>query len=886
MGTIPTEQILISALNRFCFREIWNEVLNELRANIAPTSISERSKNGTVTFYGQQYQLPDTTSPFYLYSIPVQLMYVYTARQLPSDWIHAEDLCNKYDILLHVYHLTGKMCPKSHIYFKRIGSYVIMAIRKTAIERFIPFAQKNDIRLTMYLDSDSLRDVTCKSFYIPYTDHSFVERTKVDNYIKSHPEPLSKVMVYSNGYEIPYTNAGSLELGTYVDVIHDSNTILNFTVDLSDPTQAHVYYSDRDELYKQIIHIPKHLNPDNKLLTHNTCDIHVRGLDINGNPGKGLYLHRCADESVDQITHNDISIPTYILDAYRDYLETQSIEVRIMYRQHDKDNHLIRDKNYVDLLYTLDDKTIVDHLMGRISSKLSFWKASELEKSKYVEMMFDVPNVVTPETMWDYVEGLGYYHVLALLCQKIVSSYMYEGHTNHLRVGKPYVYYDKTIFPLVYLDGVKVPSNHVTCSHVDELTIDVGIADHINIPSNTTMTVEMFLGGNTETFAIEPHAGEVNITVPFTELVILEEFDISIHPADALDEKRTRAYVQFTDFPGNVIFTKTEKSTSILFGPTCYGRKFIIQNRECVFRGERYLDADLLQGNPIYITLEDGVIDQGYTAPLWDPRTVKVFFNGHYLIQGIDYEIYETRDRNDKFCCYQISMQNYEYMKSSDNYIEWFVTSSVVENKVTGYVIDDQAAVQDSLALLFDNLTTVHVAGSLERDVQDHGNIIQLPIGKYEQGVPFEVMTTVPKLLQDFLSKYHPNTDTERLSILNEYFYGKQPIYPDTIVIPNSHKCFSNYTVMIVRDIVNKTLAGISVDADLERMKSQFVNYQHVFARDLVMQESLDLMFVDVYPHYTDMVVEGPELYKLLQAFIKLVMPKDTYTSGVVSYDN
>ena len=94
----------------------------------------------------------------------------------------------------------------------------------------------------------------------------------------------------------------------------------------------------------------------NKIITHNTCDFWIRRR-LSKEP-YGKYLHRVkldnsSRDTVTQVTHNDMSIPLYVLDAYRDYLEVEELTVHLVGRIHDKDNVLIRDASFIDLLYTM-----------------------------------------------------------------------------------------------------------------------------------------------------------------------------------------------------------------------------------------------------------------------------------------------------------------------------------------------------------------------------------------------------------------------------------------------------------------------------------------------------------------------------------------------------
>ncbi len=235
----------------------------------------------------------------------------------------------------------------------------------------------------------------------------------------------------------------------------------------------------------------------------------------------------------------------------------------------------------------------------------------------------------------------------------------------------------------------------------------------------------------------------------------------------------------------------------------------------------------------------------------------------------------------------QICVHNLEYLLPTNNKIEWFATSAIEENEVHGYVVDNRAAVPHELALLFENMTMVHVDGYYEPNVTDKGNYIGIPEDpKYRQGAPFQACTVVPEMINSFLSTYHPNDDVARLEILNDYFYGKQPIIPPIVVLPKSHKCYSNYVTTVIRDLLNGTLQGISFDPDDDRMKAQFADYLYLKEKDLVFSGEYDLNYVDVFPHYKQVTVPDTDVYKILQAFIRISMPQDSVTSGEVYYDN
>ena len=881
------EAKLLSALNLFCFQKIWNEPVSELRANIVPTMVQDRSVTGNVSLNGKVYSLPSNTDPYYVYVIPESLMYVFVTRQIPDEWISSTDLCNLHDILIHTYHLSGRMIHKGNAFFKRIGNKYLLAISKKMAQTCLSHVQMKEIRFTMYFDSDFTSKMTVGSYKTPYTDTSYLYRYQIYSFIQSCPHSMDHTKVFINGYEKQIQNIDSFPIDAYIDVIHDENDIFVHNLDLSVTENNIAFYSEKDSTHKQLIHIPKELNPDNKILTHNTCDIYIREKLSDGTLGRGLYLHRCAQRSVDQVTHNDLSIPMFIMDAYRDYLGTQDICLHLVFRQHDKDNYLIRDKNYIDLLYTCDDETIVRHLQGKVRADLSFWKASHLEKSTYVEMMFDVPNVLTTSNMWDYVDGLGYYHVMALLCKKIIHTDLLAWYNQTLAFNKPYLFMNNLVYPFVYRGDTKLHDSVVQYSNQDAHSLVIGVDELVGLDAGDKLTVEMFLDGSKNIYTITPVPGAAQIEVPYKDFVILEEIENELYPIKGFDISSAKSYRELTSYTGDIFVATTTTGTKLTFGPTTYNRKFIVQNRLRVYKWNAELDSVLEEGNPIYLNLHYPVRDAGYEVPIWHTPHCRVYLNGKYLIQGIDFAVQEFKTSIGDLVHKQICVHNLEYLKSENNTVEWFATSAVEENEVHGYMVDNRAAVPQELALLFEHMTMVHVDGLYVQDVQDKGNYIGIPTNpKYRQGAPFQACTVVPELINEFLTKYHPNDDVTRLEILNDYFYGKQPIIPPIVVLEKSHKCYSNYVTTVIRDILNGTLKGISFDPDDDRMRAQFSDYLYLKDKDLVFSGDYDLNYVDVFPHYKQITVPDTNVYQILQAFIRIIMPQDSVTSGEVYYDN
>ena len=887
------ELLIASCLNTFMFQKVWNEVPGELRHNIIPQVLSERSVNGSIRLYGQDIPLPTQNTPYYLYAVSASIMTgVIFPRQLEYDWTRLDDLLNKYDILLHIYHTSGIMIPKSGCYIYKLqnNNGFIIALSKQATNHVLSYSEKNNIRLTIYYDSDITDKMNIKTFHVPTSDNNYVYRNEIFQYIKSvSNNDLSNITIFIDGYESTINDPSSFPFDGYVDVINDENIKFSFNIDLTNPNENKGFYSDIDKTYKQLVHIPKYLNPDNKVLTHNTMDIFVRKKNMEENKTyKGLYLHRCANRSVTQVTHNDVAIPLYIVDAYKDYLDTQDVTLHVVVREHSKDNVLIRDKNYIDLLYTHDDFEIIEFLCDRTEYKqLYFWTAEHLEKSVYIEAMFDIPNIITPSNMTYYIDGLGYYHTMSLLTEKICLAKITEWFEAGYVFPKPYIYQGSPIYPLVYLDGKKVNSDSISIIDVKNNSyIGVGFEKNYPVQIGSTMSVEMFIDGPKKVYEFTPTKGNAYIEIPYNDFDLLEEVENTVDTV-AYDRTTKKGYKLIDEYAGILsIQTLSNENYRIVFGNTLYDKTFIIQPKTRVYRYIKDLKNLIKNGDPLFLDLNMNIDGSTKTVPIYSTSNVIVFLNGRYLVEGVDFTIQEVKDYNDNLAIKVICIQNVSWLDNKNNIVEYYVTSAHDENKKFGWVIDNVAYIENKeLALYFPKMTSCHIEGYSEYDIADYGNRFKILDKEYRQGALFELRTSVPKFISEYLSRYHINDDIERMEVLNEYFYGKTNDLPEKIILEESHVCYSTYTSAVIRDIINGNTKGLSYDPDEERMKDQVKNYEYLSKSDLVHEEKYDLRFVDTLPHYRQFSINTPEQRNVLQAFIRVTMPKDDLISNKTDVD-
>lgn len=284
-------------------------------------------------------------------------------------------------------------------------------------------------------------------------------------------------------------------------------------------------YVDADGTEKLLVHIPKEYNPEHFLITQQTCDIWLvpRKLrkwnpdddtEVVPNPHlSGVYVYPCGNEDkFSQITFNDFSIDmNYIRTLANENLMVDGeYEVRVYVRWHKRQKVAIRDANYTDLLYSLGDAEITSFLHGtheqQLEGNLLFWRASNLASSKYTEALLrrrnkvwqkastqcdmcglsdrctlvrrDDTGAIIPITdhvcpnytlrgLRDFIEILGYYHVLSLVANRVTHFRVTREGSHSVVVDTPLAHAGTDMtsidyYPVVYHNGYRVSQDRIS----------------------------------------------------------------------------------------------------------------------------------------------------------------------------------------------------------------------------------------------------------------------------------------------------------------------------------------------------------------------------------------------------------------------------------------
>ena len=875
-------------IQQYLFDNIWNEPVSEYMINIKPMLLKKLSQHGNFSVYDRNVSLPTSNEPYYVWAVNAQDYYVGT--KLPTyTWVDTATICNNYNTLVHMYGVSGAMFSKSSVYmfYNATRQMIYIAARKKMVQKTIPANSIDNVYITTYLDSDAANKISILSMYIsPYTNKEHYRDQLREFLLQWRQDPW--LQIYKNGVEVTdYNNLPELATDSYIDFIIDRNIVFTFDIDITNTSEDPVFLSTDQETWKQIVHIPKHLNPDNKVITHNTCDFFARR--NHSDSTYGYYIHRAAGRrSVGQITHNDFSIPLFIMDAYRDYLETQLLSIHVAVRIHDKNNVLIRDANYIDLLYTEyhNDQQIIDILSGKGPEDIPWWRADQLEQSQYIKMLFDTPNYASLDHMQEYVDALGYYHTVQILCHRITETTITDGFTGKLTFPLPLLFSGHSVIPVVYLNYKHVLKRLISYTTNEDNTITIEFNSKLHINIGDKLTVIYYINDNSQVYKFQVTSSKHYIDVTCDSPIVYQEI---AHPTEFHGVEKISPYSYLKCELGQNIYAYRKLDnglTRVTFNDTLYGENFLIFNRNSAFYQSYSLESYIATGKNIAIPVETLVVNKSNTfVPIFDITNVAAYLNGDYLVRGIDYTLSLTQNEEGEKAFYEIVVQTMDHFNEdgSENVLDVIYNISSVEDESNGFVINDEIRDDTPVNLYFPNISTVHVAGRLETDITYHGVYISLPKDKYQQGDIFEVQTAIPKVVKDFIDSYSTNGDYARIEILNKYFYKHVKIVPDLLVLEKAHRIYSTFFNKFLYDVIYKQVA-VTLDPDAYRMANHIKPYLYVQNTDLCFQ-GLDQRFIDYYPQYINYET-SVTMANLIDLFVQKYMPKNVDPTVEVVYEN
>ena len=424
MATKITD-VFCDFLGDYCSRTIWNEPQKEYRHNIKLSLQKTRPQINVWSMSNESVVLPDG-SQYFVYTAPLGHFAGLDVRS--SDWQTVTALLSSTRIQLRVHDSTGKRLYSDKVFIKSstVDSNLILIAIDAPMMKAIIDTDESDLYIGVYFDSDIPNNMSIECYRV----NSLNKNTLVT-------KAQAATFVFKNGFCIQNLVAADMVVGDYIELITDENVVDSFALDLSNDGDARMYVS-QDGQSKYIIHIPKAKNPNNRIISHDTCDFFIYPRNLNNGTKLGRFFHRAQGYEVSsfiQLTHNDFGVPTSLVDEFRGFMGTDEVVLHCFIRHHDRrvnvdgqfvDRKLTRDKNYLDFLYQLTDEQILDFLEGNGDADIRFWRASYLEESNYIAIMKDTSTQDLEHNLDFYTDALGYVNTASLLSKRV---YRYTGLT-------------------------------------------------------------------------------------------------------------------------------------------------------------------------------------------------------------------------------------------------------------------------------------------------------------------------------------------------------------------------------------------------------------------------------------------------------------------------
>ena len=854
-----TVKRFVPFLDDHVYREIWNAIYAEYRSNVLLETIPQVYAISTVCVGRDAVTLPTLREPYFVATAIIDTFL--GGLILPRDvWTEADDVLVDTRTLVYVYGTNGRLAPRGAIlfYHPKGSKRVFLAIRRDIFVSTLGGGTET-VYITIYRDSDMENAVTATYWVYDGTvgDLSEINST-VDLCEKTAPHGTT---ILVNGYE--RKSLPLLTQGDVVEVICDENVIGTYEVDVSNNDTG--YTSELYASSREILHCPKSVNPNNDLITRNTCTLSVfdRG-------GRGVHLHRTEDDAIGQITHNDLSVKTDVLDAFRDHLDDQSVTVKVRVRTHGKTNPLIHERSHLVLLYTQDDETIVRHMRGLEDTKLDFWKAENLEASLYVRLMFRSTRTGTEEERFqEYVEGLGYDAVATILGHTVFQTTVERNQTDgtwnkSIEITKPGLFQDQDVTPLVWAGGVLLPwedSNRIysVVNTDDRLTI-VFDEDVVFIPGytfyldnsqiGTQISVLLLEGAGDQegtAFLFQPATAFRSIDVPFNRAVVFRQ-RITQNPTAQVPAGST-VYEKLDFVTGDLESAPlVSGGTRITVGSLYLGDDLFVVNPDIpvLFSYTRpTYETDQstwnLIGSPRIQTRLDPARDTGSQEPPSIPvlahENAEVYMNGRKTIQGIDLIDVTLKDGDGHISDRHISPIAASYVSTflDDVRIDAVFSAGTLLTDEAHYTFENRVSYDGNTTFWIPRIGRVFVRGTLvyKPEAMDTWIDVERNAGDTASfftgtGWPYHVTMAVPGSLSHALSDFSPDEDRARLAAIQSYLTTVQDeVDKSTIVLDTDHTVWSPTVEAILSYVLTENYFSrglLADDPDDTRLKELLLN--------------------------------------------------------------
>lgn len=866
---------LLHRLNTLGYRDLWVNNRVHLKSNHRLTAISTRYVMSSFSTDDQQIFLPTSTA-CRVYQTDSNIFFGTPA--LPDQtWVDSVTCATTYGLDLVTYSKEGRLCDPSSvwIYFDPYGGSVFVCVDVTSL-LLTTGSDQPTLYQTMYL-TDGRAAPTITAFTLTASTAGSPDPTQLAKLNTAIAASISLsqagTVVIVNGYPYPSDMIPAFNSGDHVVVTCDPTVTGSFDITIDDSKTG--YFSTKYAEYREIIHVPKALNPNNVILS----DAELTVMVYDPNTKKPVYLHRVQDNTIKQITHNDFTISRAVVNTFRDSMNAAVVNLRVLFRFPNRVRYLKDDVSHIIDLYTLPDTDIIPIMTGNKDISVPEWTAVSLETSGLIALEENFPSTIDSTILDTYVKALGYYRTAALISQSH-TRYILTG--SAIGVKKPLWLTGLPCACTVYANGIKIPDVNVRVADRDACSFYLSVDISDTVPLGSVIDVDICEGDDRIATTFVPQTESLSITMdsPYYDVYVRNTMSVPMTTVSG-----TTSYVYKPLAESSTAYHVTQTADGYVFTFNSVYRNYTCilsprTGRQCITID---MDKDIATKRAFTYTLYN-TTTSGDAVPLMGTPHLSVYINGHRLVPDIDYEYIPSLTNTSSIVSTDlvISNQRYVNLTGTGNLLEVVVDSSIVVTQDIGYNRGN-VFVRSWTPEMWDDATSrLFNCGQLVSPVIDNGAYLTTT-SSVRDGSPFLSEWLLPYGVQLLLVAYTPDTDIALRKRIDSYLMKDVPVAPEFIHLYDSYSLYSPYIATVINAVIAGTFTAVDDPSDTLFL-SQFAQFDYIKDRDPVILANnpyIDRKLVDIAPHYVDYTVTDATQLRIVRRLIALTLTNQQPTFGV-----
>lgn len=867
MAATPLPTRVADRLRSRVFDTIWNEPESRTRVNFELSPVGTGSTISSLDLTFTRLMMPLLGIPMRVYGISRSVYLGWGApRQL--KWMTTKDHAAQTGVDLVTYDYSGRVIDPSKvwIYYCPYTSTVY-----TAIPNYILLKCTSDFRAPMYqtMFRDTDRTIATQTVSVTVTN-PVTDQIPITAFLATIPAANQPYVGYFlNGKYILPEKIGAVKLavGDQVFVMYDPDITTSIDIDVDNQTTG--YFSELYGEYRELLHTPKALNPDNLLLRAQDVSLII----YDPVSGEARYLHRLTNHFMENVTHSDFSVSRATLNAFRDAMGVSEVYIRVLYRNGREPRYLTHDLNCMVSLYQRTDADIVDFLLGIKDVGMPEWTAAHLEKSTYISLMDSAPDLDTPSLLSSYTDALGWYRVANLLTQ-MRSTYVYQ--QADVLIRKPSYLMTMDVDATVFANGLKVNDYFVQITQQGQ-HIQVGFKPGANVAVGSRIDVVMSKKALRAPTTMTPQPDQPSYIVAGDEFTIYRE-DTLDTPADGVCGSYDKVYTPISVGAGRFSVTPVTAGFQVTFDQPQFGKTFFLVSklgRDCL---PLSVDTILSKGDPIVLPLTYKT-QTGSSIPIVDLGRVSVYVNGRRLVPDLDYTNTPVIQNSVQIVESPIVISNLTYFLPKGNVVEVILDDFTTLFRDTGYSRTGVCWRGTIPWVWGDQMGAVFVRGALSASVEDKQSYL-LVQSDQQDGSPFYTEVLLDPTVASFMGDLSANLDYDIRSRSNRLTPTATPDIVNPVIIKDAYSLYSPYLTQIIQDLVSRSLI-IGMDDSDALFLQQFSAYDLLKERDPVIgmaNPNINRNLVDLSVSYKNPTVTDSTLVYCIDRLVKLTFNNKTPT--------